>query len=130
MCCCCIILSRTRSYGPVYSMSVWCLKWTLWWRVRAPPLVQYCPCATILQWWVTHWHLHYSYYSFIHLVTHSFYPVFNWAYLTWPCKRITFSTTYMRSNRLSPGVSSHFSTGIHIYILPWEAVKIDIVYRK
>ncbi len=35
MCCYCIILSRTRSYKTVYNMSVWCLKWTLCWRVRA-----------------------------------------------------------------------------------------------
>jgi len=116
MCCYCIILSRTRSYEPVYNMSVWCLKWTLRWRVRAQPLVEYCPCITILWWWVTHWHLHYSY-SFIHsLVTHSFNPVFNWAYLAWACKRITFHRTYICSNRLSPGVLSHFSTGTYIYI--------------
>jgi len=71
MCCYCIILSRTRSYRPVCNMSVWCLKWTLRWRVRAQPLVEYCPCVTILWWWVTHWHLHYSY-SFIHSFSYSF----------------------------------------------------------
>jgi hypothetical protein len=117
MCCYCITLSRTRSYGPVYNMSVWCLKWTLRWRVRVQPLVQCCPCITILCWWVTHWHLHYSY-SFIHFVTYSFNPVFNWAYLAWAWKKknnIFIEHSFIGSNRLSPGVLSHFSNSIYIH---------------
>lgn len=74
MCCYCIILSRTRAYEPVYNMSVWCLKWTLWWRVRSSTISEILSLYfySLLMSDTLTLALFIFIHSFIHLVTHSF----------------------------------------------------------
>lgn len=115
MCCYCIILSSTRTYEPVYNMSVWCLKWTLWWRVRSSTISEILSLyfySLLMSDTLT-----LGLFRFIHSFSYSFVQsfVFNWAYLTMSMLKNNIFL-HRCSNRLSSGVSSHFSNGIYIYL--------------